>query len=323
MATPALRAFRSFFQDAAITCLGSAFTRQILSSSGFFNEWLVPEKSFIKTCGLIRAGHFDSCILLKNSFGCALSTRLCGIKRRIGYRRDGRSFLLTDKIDPRRSEDGQFLPGPMVNYYLRIAECMGAKIDNKKTELSATPEDLDSVSAKLGVLKSDTGPLVIVVPGGAFGPSKLWPPRRYAGLADQLAQTYRARVIISVAPVKEEVDIADSICQSADSNPVNLGLTALTGGELKALYSIADLVITNDTGPRHIAIALDKPVVSLFGPNNPQWTQTGHHKEIQIIGGGPCVPCDKPVCRQNRHLCMESITTEQVLDAATQFLRAQ
>ena len=58
----------------------------------------------------------------------------------------------------------------------------------------------------------------------------------------------------------------------------------------------------------------------LFGPNNPQWTQTGHDKEIQIVGKAPCVPCDKPECRQPKHLCMESITVEAVLEAAEHFL---
>ena len=97
----------------------------------------------------------------------------------------------------------------------------------------------------------------------------------------------------------------------------------MSGGQLKALFSLADLVITNDTGPRHIALALGKNVVSLFGPNNPQWTQTGHDKEIQIVGQGPCVPCDEPRCRMKQHVCMESITVEQVFTAASHFLEGR
>ncbi|MHC5212996.1 MAG: glycosyltransferase family 9 protein, partial [Planctomycetota bacterium] len=169
-------------------------------------------------------------------------------------------------------------------------------------------------------LKSLAGPLVILVPGGAFGPSKLWPIERYAQLVDMLYDTYHATVILSVSPIKQEVKIAESICQQAVSEPVNLGYTSLSGGRLKALYSLADLVITNDTGPRHIAIALDKPVVSLFGPNNPLWTQTEHDKEIQILGVAPCVPCDKPVCKQTQHLCMESITVEHVFEMAQKII---
>lgn len=321
MATPALREFRRIFPDASITFLGPAFTRQILSPSPFGDDWTDLEKSFWKNVKQLRAGHFDTAIILKNSFGSALALWLAGIGRRVGYAREGRSFLLTDRVNPLRNEDGAFQPTPMIDYYLKIAETLGSHIDNKKTKLSIRPEDTEAVLEILPQLKSLTGPLVIIVPGGAFGPSKLWPIERYAQLADKLYDVYHATVILSVAPIKEEVRIAESICKVAVSEPVNLGTFSLSGGQLKALYELSDLVITNDTGPRHIAIALDKPVVSLFGPNNPEWTQTGHDKEIQIIGRAPCVPCEKPVCRQSQHLCMESISVEEVFESAANFLK--
>jgi heptosyltransferase-2 len=196
-------------------------------------------------------------------------------------------------------------------------------LDNKKTELSVRTEDKETVLKTLPQLQSLDGPLVILVPGGAFGPSKLWPIERYAQLADKLYEAYHATVILSVSPIKQEVKIAESICQQAVSEPVNLGHISLNGGQLTALYSFADLVITNDTGPRHIAIAQDKPVVSLFGPNNPLWTQTEHDKEIQILGIAACVPCDKPVCKQTQHLCMESITVEHVFEQAQKIVGTQ
>ncbi|RKY13815.1 MAG: lipopolysaccharide heptosyltransferase II [Planctomycetota bacterium] len=323
MATPALREFRSLFPDASITFLGPAFTRGVLSPSPFCDEWLDLEKSFWKNIRQIKAGHFDTAITLKNSFGSALTLWLAEIGRRIGYARDGRSFLLTGKIAPLRNNNGSFQPAAMIDYYLKIADHLGGCTDTKKTELSVCPEDTETVLEMLPQLKSLTGPLVIIVPGGAFGPSKLWPIQRYAELADDLYDACSATVILSVAPIKEEVLIAESICHRAASEPVNLGMTSLNGGQLKALYALADLVITNDTGPRHIAIALDKNIITLFGPNNPQWTQTAHEKEVQIIGQAPCVPCDKPVCKQDQHLCMESITVDQVFETAEKILKAK
>ena len=320
MATPSLRAFRSLFQDASITFLGPAFTRQILSPSPFCDDWIDLDKSFLKNVRHIKSGHFNTAVTLKNSFGSALALRLAGIGRRIGYARDGRSILLTDRIVPLRNSDGSFQPLAMIDYYLKIAESLGGETDDRKTELTVQPEDTEAVMQMLPQLKSLTGPLVILVPGGAFGPSKLWPIERYAKLADKLNETYQATVILSVAPIKEEIEIAASICELADSDPINLGAVALNGGQLKALYWLADLVVTNDTGPRHIAIALNKDLITLFGPNNPQWTQTDHDKEIQVIGQAPCVPCDKPVCRQNRHLCMESITVDRIFELAANIL---
>ena len=322
MATPALRGFRSLFPDASITFLGPAFTRQILSPSPFCDDWIDLEKSFWKNVKQLKAGNFDTTIVLKNSFGPALALRLAGISRRIGYARDGRYFLLTDRISPLQNNDGAFQPTPMINYYLKIADYLGSCTDNKKTKLSVDPKDTEAVLAILPQLKSRTGPLVIIVPGGAFGPSKLWPIERYVELTDTLYEIFGATVVLSVAPVKEECLIAESICHQATSEPINLGMTSLNGGQLKALYSLADLVITNDTGPRHIAIALDKDIITLFGPNNPQWTESGHDKEVQIIGKAPCVPCDKPVCKQSQHLCMESISVDKVFEAAANFLKA-
>ena len=320
MATPALRAIRSLYKDYKITLMAPEFTRQVLSPSPFCDDWIVLPKGFGNIVKTLKAGSFDDVILLKNSFGSALAVRLAGIGRRIGYARDGRSFLLTDKIRPIRTKKGNYEPAPMTSYYLKIADCLGGPTDNRKPELTATAECVTAVHEKLPAIQQTKGPLVILVPGGAFGPSKLWPIDRYAALADRLHETYQATVILSIAPVKEEIEIAERICNQATSNPTHLGQTLLSGGELKALFSLSDLVIANDTGPRHIAIALDKNIVSLFGPNNPQWTKIGHDKETQIVGKAPCVPCDKPQCRQNQHVCMESITVEEVFNAAKHFL---
>ncbi|MHC5083299.1 MAG: lipopolysaccharide heptosyltransferase II [Planctomycetota bacterium] len=321
MATGALRAFRQLYADDHITFMAAPFTRQILSPTAFCDDWIDLEKGFLANVKSLKAGNFEAAILLKNSFSCALAIRLAGIKQRVGYARDRRSLLLTDKIQPLKDEAGNFKPAPMVDFYLKIATCIGSDSTETKPELSVSDADTEAISEKLPQLKDLKGPLVILVPGGAFGPSKLWPILRYSELADKLAEVYQATVVVSVSPVKEEVDIAEAICHKAASEPINLGMTPLNGGLLKALYQKADLVITNDTGPRHIAIGLDKKLVTLFGPNNPEWTQTGHDKEIQIIGTAPCVPCDKPQCKQAQHLCMESISVEKVFQTAETFLK--
>ncbi|UCF14651.1 MAG: hypothetical protein JSW59_14650, partial [Phycisphaerales bacterium] len=162
--------------------------------------------------------------------------------------------------------------------------------------------------------------IVVIVPGGAFGPSKCWPNARYAQTADRLIANCNATVVVSVAPLKAETQIARQICNTSRHGLINLGDSPLSLDELKALFSIADLVITNDTGPRHIAIALQRKVVSLFGPNDPAWTDTGFENEIQIVGNVPCAPCSKPNCREDQHLCMESITVDMVCDAAKELV---
>ena len=158
------------------------------------------------------------------------------------------------------------------------------------------------------------------MPGGAFGLSNCWPAERFAETAIQLKEKYNAKVLVSVAPVKAEMEIADKICGTAGESAINLAGRKLSLGELKGVFSKAEIVITNDTGPRHIAIALGKKVITMFGPNDPAWTDTGYSGEIQIVGTGPCVPCSKPECFQEEHICMESITVNMVMEASNRLL---
>lgn len=319
-ATPALRALREHFTEAHITFLAAPFTQTILSPTTFCDAWLTPDKGFFAQVRQLHRGAFQTAILLKNSFGSALTVRLAGIGQRIGYARDGRSFLLTDRIAPLKDDNGRFAPVSSVQYYLTLAERLGAKPTSRLPELDVSPPDEEAVRRQFPELKSSGRPLVILVPGGAFGPSKLWPAERFAACADALIERHHAQVIISVAPTEAERRAAEAICSRCRHPLVHLGNASLTGGQLKALFGQAALVLTNDTGPRHIAIALRRKVVTLFGPNNPARTHTDYADEIRIVGKGPCVPCDKPVCRATEHYCMESITVEQVLGAAEQLL---
>ncbi len=315
MATPALRAFRTGFPAAHITFLGSASVRQVLNPSSFCNDWLDRQPSFVKNIRSIRRGGFRTCILLKNSFGSALTAALAGIPNRIGYARDGRTKLLTRPVQPLKDSSGRFVPIPAIDYYLNLARSLGLDASDRTMELPFASGAEERLRRKLPAFFSHKGPKVILVPGGAFGPSKCWPPERFARTADALKEHYGALVIVSIAPSPAEQQIAQTIRRLARHPILCTADIPLDLSDMKTLIARADLVITNDTGPRHIAVAFKRKVITLFGPNNPQWTQTGWSEEVQIIGQGPCVPCNKPVCRQKQHYCMESITVEQVFEA--------
>jgi len=318
LCTPALRAIRNHFHQQ-IYFLANPTVRQVLSPCSFNDRWIETSNDNVFTLAR-RLGKFkfSSVILLKNSFGSALTAFIAGISRRIGYARDGRSLFLTEMITPQKSPDGDFKPVTMIDYYLHLAEYMGCDTGDRRTELLIDEKDAENLPAKLPVLFSDHGPLVILVPGGAFGPSKHWPADRFAQTADYLIKKYKARIVVSVAA--NEKNIAEKICNRSENSLCNLAETPLPLGLLKALFAKADMVITNDTGPRHIAIALGRNVITLFGPNNPLWTQTDCQCEIQLPGQAPCVPCQKPKCRQKQHLCMESISTQTVCHVADKFL---
>jgi heptosyltransferase II len=320
MATPSLRCLRNLFEKDKIFFCANKTVAEILAGCPFADQWIIAEDNnpFAVTAELKKYG-FDTAILLKNSFASALAVFLAGIKNRIGYARDARSFFLTEKLTPPKINLFRFKPLSAVDYYLAIASRLGCDISNKHTELSISENDIKTVCEKFGEKVTGSNPLVILVPGGAFGPSKLWPEDRFALVCDFLMDKFFADVFISVSPHKKEIQIAENICSAAKKPVVNLAKDPLTLGQLKALFSYANLVITNDTGPRHIAIALNRKVVSIFGPNNPLWTDYSYPDEIKIIANVPCAPCDKPECKKDKHYCMASITAESVCQAAEKF----
>lgn len=322
MATPALRAIRKKYTDAKIYFIATETVKKFLEPCEYCDQWItVSGSDVIGNCLKLRNFNIDTVVLFKNSFSCAMSAMLARIPKRIGYARDGRSAMLTEKLYPEKGPDGTFKPGPMISYYLAIAETLGCEIDDRKMTLSVEPGLAKTLAAKMPWAFAPSSPLVIIVPGGAFGPSKLWQNDRYAKVADHLIENHSAKVVVSVAPNDAEIKAANEICSAARNKVYSLADTPLKPAELKAMFAEADLVIGNDTGPRHIAVALGKKVVTLFGPNNWNWTLLDYDDEIKIrVESIECAPCDKPQCSKPEHYCMNAITVDMVIEAAEELL---
>jgi len=332
LCTPALRAIREYFNSGKITFYANSVVRQILSPCDYNDAWLEQKTGNpFAVAKELKKYQFTHAILFKNSFASALAVFLARIPSRIGYAREKRGPLLTEKLYPEKLQIGKFKPLSMVDYYLAIANRLGARANDKSLELSIDTSVKEILRAKLPELFNADGPIVILIPGGAFGPSKCWPGSRFAQTADKMIADYNATVVVSVASNTAEQQIAKEICRSSKhsaksqrndskSRLINLAERPVGLDELKILFSMVDLVIANDTGPRHIAVALGRKTVTLFGPNNPVWTDTHYVNEIQVIGNVHCAPCHNPICRKDRHYCMESITVETVCNAAKQLL---
>jgi heptosyltransferase-2 len=321
MATPALQCVRKQFPDDKIYFCAGKTVSQILTPNSFADECIILKSNNpFAIAAELKKYDFDTAILFKNSFASAASVFLAGIKTRAGYAREARGFFLTEKLYPPKISALQHKPVSVIDYYLALASWFGADTADKKMRLDIDENDRKKVLEKFSAYLNGTKPVVIIVPGGAFGPSKIWPEDRFAGIIDFLAEKFSANCFVSVSPDEAEKKIAKKICSLAKHPAVNLAENSVSLGQLKALFSFAALVISNDTGPRHIAIALGKKIVTLFGPNNPAWTANDYANEIKIVADVPCAPCDKPVCKKDAHYCMESITVEKVCAAAEKFL---
>ncbi|MEE8169682.1 MAG: lipopolysaccharide heptosyltransferase II [Phycisphaerae bacterium] len=323
MATPALRAIRARFADARITYLQRPYIGELLAGCDWFDaveHWPLGKYSPAGHARLIRRlrrRSIDTAILFPNAFRAAALMRLAGARRRIGYARDGRGWLLTDRLAPKRN-GRKFAPVPMLDYYRALAEAAGCSVNDDRLELRATPDDEATLDKRLGA--DDARPLLVLNPGAAFGPAKCWPAERYATLADRLSTDHGLRTVVSCGP--KERAVADAVRAAARVPLTVFAEPPLGLGPLKALVRRARLMITNDTGPRHFAAAFGTPVVTIFGSSDPSWTDTRHPLERKVMTSLDCQPCMQRVCPLGHHRCMTDLTVDIAAEAAEALLAA-
>jgi heptosyltransferase II len=337
MATPTLRALRELYPDAHISYLLRRYVKPVYCGMPWADKLITYRtgktrakagKGSFDVAARLRAGKFDLAILLPNSFKSALICKMAGIDRVIGYERDGRGFLLTDKLLPVK-ERGKFIPSPIIKYYLGIAHYLGSKHRDLKLELFVTESEKREAQQILlrGGVDADIdrpaarglAPLVILNPGAQYGAAKCWLPEYFAQLADRLIEEQNATVLLSAAP--KERAIVDAIQSHMKHAAVDLAAAGLTLGAMKDIVRRCDLMVTNDTGPRHVAAAFDVPVVTIFGPTHPQWTEIYYAKERQVAVKVFCGPCQKKTCPLD-HRCMTRVTPGMVYETSTQLLSA-
>jgi heptosyltransferase-2 len=322
LATAAMKAIRERFDDARIYFYAEPTVRATMEPCDLCDEWIdaVKDQSPYAIARELKKHGFKLAVLFKNSFASAAAVFMARIPVRVGYSREWRGAMLTDRLHPQRLTGGGYKPVSMVDYYLELAAKVGADISDRTLVLRVAPEDVTKVTKMFPEVCSSRMPLVVLVPGGAFGPSKCWAAERYAALADWLVEKYEATVVVSVAPTEQEKEIARKVCDASHFKLINLGERPLAIGQLKGLLGLADVVVCNDTGPRHMAIAIKKNVVTLFGPNDPAWTETGYEGEVKIVSDVKCAPCQRPDCTETDHWCMKSISVETVKDAVGRIL---
>lgn len=319
MCTPALRALHRRFPAARITVAGRNVACAALRGLPYLSgEIALPAKPGILrmmalSTRLHRAGA-DLTVVFPHSFRAALLAYIARSRQRLGYDRGGRRRLLTDALEPHKSGDA-IQPIYMAREYLELVAHLGCKDDEKGLELRAEPEAAAAIRTRL----EGDGPLVGLAPGAAFGPSKRWLPERYAQVADRLHDALGARCVLLTGP--DEEDTREAVVAATHT-----GFRVADGGHptidtVKATISQLDLLICNDSGTRHVAIAFGVPVLCIMGPTSPDYS-TGPYERGEVLRVQvPCGPCQKTVCETD-HRCMTKITASQVFEAASRLLGA-
>jgi heptosyltransferase-2 len=317
MATPVLDCLSANFPNASMTVAVRRYARGILQDGPWFDQIIdADDKTFgglYQVVRNIRQTKPDLAFLLPNSFRSAMTLWLGGAKSIYGYRRDGRALFLDGGPRAKRKHK-QILPIPMTDYYLEICRSLNLSMpDSTKPSLFIGDELYDKgqgLLKKYGIENDDK--VIGLNPGASFGSSKCWSPENFARLAELLESTFKAKILLFVGPGEDE--IAQIITNETQADIIDTTPDRVDLALLKPLIKRCDILITNDTGPRHYAVAFDVPVVAIMGPTDPRYTADNLEKTVVIRQELECSPCHKKVCPVD-HRCMTTITPERVMTA--------
>lgn len=326
MSTPAIRAIRDTFPNAKIIGVMRSSVAEVLDGLDLLDGKILhnprgrrlDERGWRFARRLRRYG-FDTVVLFPNSFRTAMLAMLSGAKRRVGFNRNGRGWMLTDRLTPKSRR----MPNPVIDEYLRLAQHLGCQNLSRRMELATTLEDeqrLDRFWLRQANGVAASRGMVCLNPGSAFGSAKHWPASSFAALAKQIVQRLGKSVLILCGPAerdaaREIVRLADDPCVfSLADEQVCLSLT-------KAAVRRSELLVTTDSGPRHFAPPFGVPVVTLFGPTHIAWSETYYDRALHLQVGVDCGPCQKRTCPLEHHRCMRDLSVDQVFQAAVTMLQ--
>ncbi len=294
----------------------------------------------------LRAGKFDLALVLPNSPRSAIETWLAGIPQRIGCARPWRNFFLTNAIAPRAetakmrkrsvSEIRRLVAADVsrrtihenraftsvatnahqIHEYLHLAGALGANPEPLPPQLFVSPDEIEAAKRKLG-LEKVTGPIFGLNPGAEYGPAKRWPVERFIAAAREIQN--RTNCVWLIFGGKNDMELAERI--NSELRTPNSEVRSLAGQtslrELMALLKLCRVLLTNDSGPMHVAAALGTPVVVPFGSTSPELTGPGlpgdpRHRLLK--SDAPCSPCFLRECPIDFR-CMNGIGIERAVGA--------
>jgi len=325
MTLPALRALRRVLPEAEITLVVRPSAKGIFADVDFVDQVLIYERknvfSVVSQIKAWRQRQFDLAVLFQNAFEAALIPFVAGVPLRLGYATESRQALLTHPLalpDWRSSRHEVF-------YYLYLITALEQLLFGKSEICEAVPDaslqisetrksEAENLLRVYGVRAGE--PVVALCPGSINSRAKRWPAEAYAALADRLIDSHRQVLLIGSA---DEADVTREVTRRMQQNPIVLtGKTSLD--QITAVLSLVDLVVTNDTGPAHIAAALGRPTLVIFGPTNPLTTRP-FASEAEVLRHPPdCAPCMLRDCPID-HRCMTAITVDEVFEHSHALLK--
>ena len=310
MAQPLLRALKDANPQRRIDVLAPAWVAPVWRAAAEVSEVLETPFKHGKLqwaerreyARMLRQRGYDEAYILPNTLKFALIPWMAKIPKRIGYKGEMRYGLINvmHHDDPKQKR-------PMLPFYAALAGPVSTTAPQNVPFPVLTISDADKAAAlgRVGIAPGTT--IVAFAPGAEFGPAKRWPSGYFAGLA-RLLQQSRPDITIVLMGSAKDAEVCDEIVAAAPGVRSLAGVTSLS--DALAILGSAAALVTNDSGLMHIAAALNRPVVALYGPTDPRHTPPLSDIAKVLWLHLECAPCQQRVCPLGHQACMHKLTVD-------------
>ncbi len=321
---PTIHGIRNLYPDARISILAKHTIADIFRTVDILDEviYFKKEKNYKKAKGLLkiasvlRKKEFDLAFIFPRSLGSALMCFFARIPERIGFASNGRGVFLTESVQ----RDPEILSKHQIHYYKKLLLSRGTPDFPELPGIKAPNKELKWAQKFILANKNPDKPFLVGInPGSTYGEAKQWLPERFEELAKRLYKHNGCDIIIFGDFNSRE--LAEKINKGLENRAMDVtGKTDIL--QLTGLIKECDLLVTNDTGPMHVACALSTPVVAIYGSTNQATTSPLGPFAVMIKKDMPCSPCMKRVCPEGHHQCMKNISVDEVEKAVLKKLSA-
>ncbi len=310
MVTPSLRTLRQTFPEAKMVLWGKPVMEDLVRGAGWCDEYVSSAPK----------DPVDAIVVLPRYFRSAWEAWRAGIPIRAGFSGDYRGALLTHRVPAIRGHRSTY-PYSLMTYQRRLFEGLGMPLRDLRLELPLDPgceERVTDLLVKGGL--NPEAPLVCLNPGAGFGPSKCWPEDSFAKAGDGLAEKLGGQVFLLAGPGEEEEGrrIREKMGATAAVFGPGDGNLAM----MKSLVNRSTVLVSNDSGPRHIAACYDVPAVVMVGPFHPNISDNYHSRTTMMYEGVDCSPCHLRKCPID-HRCMTRLTPEKAVQEAMRLVEGK